>query len=61
MDDHGRVEGIYLSAQLKPRAERKGEELNRDIESVIRDHNARRDNVKRLVAAREAFAAGSSP
>jgi 2-polyprenyl-6-methoxyphenol hydroxylase-like FAD-dependent oxidoreductase len=57
----GRQEGIYLSAQLKPRAERKGEELNRDIESVIRDHNARRDNVKRLVAAREAFAAGSSP
>jgi 2-polyprenyl-6-methoxyphenol hydroxylase-like FAD-dependent oxidoreductase len=48
----GRLEGIYLSAQLKPRAAHAGEELHRDIESVIHAHNARRDNVKRLVAER---------
>jgi 2-polyprenyl-6-methoxyphenol hydroxylase-like FAD-dependent oxidoreductase len=48
----GRLEGVYLSAQLKPRATRVGEELHRDIEDVIHAHNARRDNVKRLVAER---------
>lgn len=48
----GRLEGIYLSAQNKPRSQRVGEELHRDIDSVIHAHNARRDNVKRLVAER---------
>ncbi len=56
--DLSRQEGRYLSAQLKPRDQRVGEELHRDIESVLRDHNARRDNVKRLVAERSLRASG---
>jgi 2-polyprenyl-6-methoxyphenol hydroxylase-like FAD-dependent oxidoreductase len=48
----GQHEGTYLSAQLKPREQRSGRELNRDIDSVIHDHNSRRGNVKRLVAER---------
>ena len=48
----GRQEGTYLSAQLKPRDQRSGRELHRDIDSVIQDHNTRRANVKRLVAER---------
>ena len=56
--DLGRQEGRYLSAQLKPRDQRVGEELYRDIESVLRDHNARRDNVKQLVAERSLRASG---
>jgi 2-polyprenyl-6-methoxyphenol hydroxylase-like FAD-dependent oxidoreductase len=48
----GRHEGTYLSAQLKPFAKRSGRELHRDIESVIHDHNSRRDHIKRLVAER---------
>ena len=52
MVELGRLEGAYLSAQLKPREARSGEELHRDIDSVIHSHNARRDNVKRLVAER---------
>ena len=35
-----------------------GEELHRDIDSVINSHNARRDNVKQLVAERGRRAAG---
>ena len=54
----GRQEGAYLSAQLKPREQRVGEELHRDIDSVINSHNARRDNVKQLVAERGRRAAG---
>lgn len=46
------LEGADLSAQLKPREARSGEELHRGIDSVIHSHNARRDNVKRLVAER---------
>ena len=53
----GRQEGLYLSAQLKPVETRVAEERHRDIESVIRDHNARRDNVKRLVEERSLRAA----
>jgi 2-polyprenyl-6-methoxyphenol hydroxylase-like FAD-dependent oxidoreductase len=52
MVELGRLEGAYLSAQLKPREARSGEELHRDIDSVIHSHNARRDNVKRLVVER---------
>jgi 2-polyprenyl-6-methoxyphenol hydroxylase-like FAD-dependent oxidoreductase len=58
MVELGRQEGAYLSAQLKPREQRVGEELHRDINSVIDSHNARRDNVKRLVAERIQRAAG---
>jgi 2-polyprenyl-6-methoxyphenol hydroxylase-like FAD-dependent oxidoreductase len=52
MVELGRLEGAYLSAQLRPRERRSGRELYRDIDTVIHDHNARRDNVKRLVAER---------
>jgi 2-polyprenyl-6-methoxyphenol hydroxylase-like FAD-dependent oxidoreductase len=52
MVELGRLEGAYLSAQLKPREQRFGEELHRDIDTVIHSHNARRDNVKRLVTER---------
>jgi 2-polyprenyl-6-methoxyphenol hydroxylase-like FAD-dependent oxidoreductase len=48
----GRQEGAYLSAQLKPRGERAASELSRDVDSVIDSHNARREQVGRLVAAR---------
>lgn len=58
MVELGRREGAYLSAQLKPREQRVGEELYRGIDDVIDAHNARRDNVKRLVAERSRRAAG---
>jgi len=58
MVELGRLEGAYLSAQLKPREQRVGEELHRDIDSVINSHNARRDNVRQLVAERSRRAAG---
>ncbi len=48
----GRQEGAYLSAQLKPSGERTPCECDRDVDSVIDSHNARRDSVGRLVAAR---------
>ena len=48
----GRQEGAYLSAQLKPDGERTASERDRDVDSVIDSHNARRDSVGRLVAAR---------
>jgi 2-polyprenyl-6-methoxyphenol hydroxylase-like FAD-dependent oxidoreductase len=53
MVELGRLEGAYLSAQLKPREARSGVELHRDIDDVIRSHDARRDNVIRLVAERD--------
>jgi 2-polyprenyl-6-methoxyphenol hydroxylase-like FAD-dependent oxidoreductase len=34
----GREEGAYLSAQLKPRAQRSGDELHRDFHSVVDTH-----------------------
>ena len=46
-----REEGAYLSAQLKPRAERIAAELNRDIGAVLHAHIARSDQVGDLVAA----------
>lgn len=52
----GREEGAYLSAQLKPRAQRTGEELNRDLNGVVHTHNARTAKIQRLVASR-----GASP
>jgi len=52
----GRQEGAYLSAQLKPRGERSGAELERDIDSVILAHNSRSESVRRLLAGRGAAA-----
>ena len=46
-----REEGAYLSAQLKPRAERTAAELNRDIGAVLHAHIARSDQVGAIVAA----------
>jgi 2-polyprenyl-6-methoxyphenol hydroxylase-like FAD-dependent oxidoreductase len=45
-------EGAYLSAQLKPMAERTGGELNRDIDEVMRVHIARSEQIREIVAAR---------
>ena len=44
-----RQEGAYLSAQLKPRAERSAAELNRDIEDVIVAHNSRSESLRALL------------
>jgi 2-polyprenyl-6-methoxyphenol hydroxylase-like FAD-dependent oxidoreductase len=46
-----REEGAYLSAQLKPKAERTHAELNRDIGDVVHAHIARSDQVGEIVAA----------
>jgi 2-polyprenyl-6-methoxyphenol hydroxylase-like FAD-dependent oxidoreductase len=46
-----REEGAYLSAQLKPRAERTATELDRDIGAVLHAHIARSDQVGGLVDA----------
>jgi 2-polyprenyl-6-methoxyphenol hydroxylase-like FAD-dependent oxidoreductase len=46
-----RVEGAYLSAQLKPRSERTPAELNRDLGAVVHAHIARSDQVGDLIAA----------
>jgi 2-polyprenyl-6-methoxyphenol hydroxylase-like FAD-dependent oxidoreductase len=46
-----REEGAYLSAQLKPKTERTGAELDRDIGAVLHAHIARSDQVGSLVAA----------
>jgi 2-polyprenyl-6-methoxyphenol hydroxylase-like FAD-dependent oxidoreductase len=46
-----REEGAYLSAQLKPRAERTAAELNRDIGAVVHAHIARSEQVGEVVAA----------
>src|SRR5580704_15184084 len=47
----GREEGAYLSAQLKPKAERTAEETNRDIGAVLTAHSMRSDQVGDIVAA----------
>jgi 2-polyprenyl-6-methoxyphenol hydroxylase-like FAD-dependent oxidoreductase len=48
-----RQEGAYLTAQLKPRAERSDAELNRTVEDVFAAHNLRSENLGRvLVEAR---------
>jgi 2-polyprenyl-6-methoxyphenol hydroxylase-like FAD-dependent oxidoreductase len=46
-----REEGAYLSAQLKPKAERTAAELDRDIGAVLHAHVARSDQVGSLVTA----------
>jgi 2-polyprenyl-6-methoxyphenol hydroxylase-like FAD-dependent oxidoreductase len=46
-----REEGAYLSAQLKPKAERTAAELHRDIGDVVHAHIARSDQVGEIVAA----------
>jgi 2-polyprenyl-6-methoxyphenol hydroxylase-like FAD-dependent oxidoreductase len=45
-----RAEGAYLSAQLKPKAERTAAELHRDINAVVRAHIDRSDQVGDIVA-----------
>jgi 2-polyprenyl-6-methoxyphenol hydroxylase-like FAD-dependent oxidoreductase len=47
----GREQGAYLSAQLKPREERTGIELRRDIGDVLRAHGTRSDQVRDIVSA----------
>jgi 2-polyprenyl-6-methoxyphenol hydroxylase-like FAD-dependent oxidoreductase len=46
-----REEGAYLSAQLKPKAERTAGELHRDIGAVLHAHTNRSDQVGNIVAA----------
>jgi 2-polyprenyl-6-methoxyphenol hydroxylase-like FAD-dependent oxidoreductase len=46
-----REEGAYLSAQLKPKAERSPAELTRDIGAVLHAHCARSDQVGEIVNA----------
>ena len=46
-----REEGAYLSAQIKPKAERTAAELNRDIGAVLHAHIARSEQVGDIVAA----------
>ena len=46
-----REEGAYLSAQIKPKAERTAAELTRDIGAVLHAHVARSDQVGDIVAA----------
>ncbi|MGB6537043.1 MAG: FAD-dependent monooxygenase [Xanthobacteraceae bacterium] len=46
-----RAEGAYLSAQLKPKADRTSEELHRDIGAVVNAHIGRSDQVGALIAA----------
>jgi len=46
-----RDEGAYLSAQIKPKAERRGAELDRDLGAVLHAHIARSDQVGGIVAA----------
>jgi 2-polyprenyl-6-methoxyphenol hydroxylase-like FAD-dependent oxidoreductase len=47
-----REEGAYLSAQLKPREQRTGDELHRDFAGVVHVHNARNAKIQCLVAGR---------
>jgi 2-polyprenyl-6-methoxyphenol hydroxylase-like FAD-dependent oxidoreductase len=46
-----RAEGAYLSAQLKPKAERTADELHRDIGAVVNAHIGRSEQVGAMVAA----------
>jgi 2-polyprenyl-6-methoxyphenol hydroxylase-like FAD-dependent oxidoreductase len=47
-----RQAGAYLSAQLKPRAERSADELDRNIDALLHAHGTRSDQVGEIVAAR---------
>jgi 2-polyprenyl-6-methoxyphenol hydroxylase-like FAD-dependent oxidoreductase len=46
-----RDEGAYLSAQIKPKAERNAAELHRDLAEVLHAHIARSDQIGAIVAA----------
>ena len=46
-----REEGAYLSAQIKPRAERTPAELHRDLGAVLHAHIARSDQMGEIVAS----------
>jgi 2-polyprenyl-6-methoxyphenol hydroxylase-like FAD-dependent oxidoreductase len=52
----GRKHGAYLSAQLKPREQRSGPELHHDIEDVVQGHYSRSEDVREIVARRDAAA-----
>ena len=45
----GREEGVYLSAQLKPREARTQAELKRDIKDVLHAHNSRSENLRNVL------------
>jgi 2-polyprenyl-6-methoxyphenol hydroxylase-like FAD-dependent oxidoreductase len=47
-----RQQGDYLSAQLKPVAQRRGGELRRDVEALLHAHGSRSDQIGDIVAAR---------
>jgi 2-polyprenyl-6-methoxyphenol hydroxylase-like FAD-dependent oxidoreductase len=47
----GQEEGVYLSAQIKPKGERSAAESHRDIASVLHAHSNRSDQVRDIVAA----------
>ena len=47
-----RQQGAYLSAQLKPDAERSAEERTRNIDALLHAHGTRSDQVSEIVAAR---------
>jgi 2-polyprenyl-6-methoxyphenol hydroxylase-like FAD-dependent oxidoreductase len=47
-----RQQGAYLSAQLKPVAQRRGGELRRDIDALLHAHGSRSDQIGDIVAAR---------
>jgi 2-polyprenyl-6-methoxyphenol hydroxylase-like FAD-dependent oxidoreductase len=44
-------EGAYLSAQIKPKAERNAAELHRNIGEVLHAHIARSDQMAEIVAS----------
>ncbi len=46
-----RDEGAYLSAQIKPEAERSAAELHRDLGEVLHAHIARSDQMSEIVAS----------
>ncbi|MFZ3358054.1 MAG: FAD-dependent monooxygenase [Xanthobacteraceae bacterium] len=49
--DLNRDEGAYLSAQIKPKADRNAAELHRDLGEVLHAHIARSDQMGEIVAS----------
>jgi 2-polyprenyl-6-methoxyphenol hydroxylase-like FAD-dependent oxidoreductase len=47
-----RQQGAYLSAQVKPLAQRQSGELRRDVEALLHAHGTRSDQISEIVAAR---------
>ena len=47
-----RQQGAYLSAQLKPEAQRRGSVLRRDVAALLYAHGNRSDQIGDIVAAR---------